>query len=72
MYDKPKIDLFIIDVNMTEVDSIELKNMISQMYEETNIVFVTDNDSNMRDAFGNKKCIWEQKSAFGNKIPGQM
>ncbi len=40
---------------MTEVDSIELKNMISQMYEETNIVFVTDNDSNMRDAFGNKK-----------------
>ncbi len=55
LYDKPKIDLFIINVNMTEVDSIELKNMISQMYEETNIVFVTDNDSNMRDAFGNKK-----------------
>lgn len=66
--DKPEIDLFIIDINMMEVSGIELRDIISKMYRDTSIIFATDDESNMSDAFGKKVIGFLPKSDFDNRI----
>ena len=66
--EKPEVDLFILDIEMPEVNGIELKNVISQMYEETNIVFATGYDSYMQEAFGKKVIGFLSKLEFRDRI----
>lgn len=52
--EKPEVDLFILDIDMPEVSGLELKKIISEIYEDTNIVFVSGYDSYMKEAYGKK------------------
>lgn len=65
---RPEIDLFILDINMSEINSIELKSLISQICNQTNIVFVAGNDFDMREAFGKKVIAFLEKIDFENQI----
>ncbi|MDD6072563.1 MAG: response regulator [Clostridiales bacterium] len=68
---KPEVDLFILDIDMSEVNGMELKDIISQIYEETNIVFATDYASYMPEAFGKKVIGFLLKKDFEDRI-GEM
>ena len=65
---KQEVDLFILDIEMPNVDGIELKNIISELYEDTNILFVTSHMSYMKDAFGRKVIGFLSRWEYADKI----
>ncbi len=65
---KQEVDLFILDIEMPNVDGIELKNIISELYEDTNILFVTCHTSYMKDAFGKKVIGFLSRLEYADKI----
>lgn len=65
---KPEIDMFILNINLSEIDAIELKSLISQICKETNIVFVAGNNFGMREAFGKKVIAFLENTDFENQI----
>lgn len=65
---KLEIDLFILDINMSEIKGVELKSLISHICKETNIVFVSDNDSSICETFGKKVIGFLNKADFENQI----
>lgn len=68
--EKPEIDLFILDIEMPEVTGLELKQIISEIYEDTNIVFVSGYDSFMREAYGKKVIGFLSRREYEEKIGG--
>lgn len=52
MSSKWKVDLFILDVEMPQLDGIELKRQISKMSIDTHIAFLTNHRESIDAAFG--------------------
>lgn len=65
---KQDVDLFILDIEMPDVNGIELKNLISELYEDTNILFVTGYTSYMKDAFGKKVIGFLSRLEYADQI----
>ena len=64
----PKVDLFLLDIEMPEVSGIELKELISAKYADTSIAFLTSHDEMMEDAFGKKVIAFLKKSSFKERL----
>lgn len=66
----PRVDLFILDIEMPELSGLQVKKLISDLYADTNIVFLTSHREMMQDAFGRqvrgflKKGDDEEKLAY--------
>lgn len=69
--EKPDVDLFVLDIEMPEVNGIQLKNLISELYEDTNIVFITGHIDYMKEAFGKKVIGFLSRFEYEEKI-GQI
>lgn len=52
MQDEREVDLFILDIEMPQMDGIELKQQISRMSIDTRIIFLTNHIESMNEAFG--------------------
>lgn len=66
--DKPDVDLFILDIDMPEVNGLELKRIISEIYENTDILFVSSYDTYMKEAYGKKVIGFLSRNEFEEKI----
>lgn len=64
----PKVDLFLLDIEMPQIDGLELKRQISELYMDTNIVFLTTHDEMMARAFGKKVLGFLQKKEYEQQL----
>lgn len=51
---RPPVELFILDIEMPEMNGLELKKLITELYRDTNIIFLTIHKEMMEEAFGKK------------------
>ena len=65
---KPEVDLFILDIEMPGIDGLELKEIISRVYMDTNILFVTSHDELVYEAFGHKVVGFIPKENYEDKL----
>lgn len=68
LVEQPEVDLFILDIEMPEVDGLELKRWISELYIDTNIVFLTTHSEMMEKAFGKKVLGFLQKQDYRQRL----
>ena len=47
-------DIITLDIEMPEMDGLQLKKLITELYEDTNIAFLTVHEEMMEEAFGKK------------------
>ena len=64
----PAIDLFILDIEMPEMDGLQLKKLITELYEDTNITFLTVHEEMMEEAFGKRVIGFLRKENFQNRL----
>lgn len=65
---QPEVDLFILDIEMPDVDGLELKKLISGLYIDTAIIFITSHDEMMEDAFGKKVLGFLTKEDYEERL----
>lgn len=63
-----RVDLFILDIEMPGVDGITLKQQISAMHKDTNIVFLTNHSEIMDKAFGRYVIGFVEKRDYKQRI----
>lgn len=68
MSKRSSVDLFILDIEMPEMDGLQLKKLITELYNDTNIVFLTIHEEMMEDAFGKKVIGFLKKENFRNRL----
>lgn len=68
--EKPAVDLFILDIEMPEMDGLQLKKLITELYEDTNIAFLTVHEEMMEEAFGKKVIGFLRKENFKERLGG--
>lgn len=66
--ERPLVDLFILDIEMPELDGLELKKLITELYNDTNIIFLTIHEEMMEDAFGKKVIGFLKKENFRSRL----
>lgn len=49
---KVRLDLLFLDIEMKEIDGISVKNILEKLYSKCKIVFVSNYDSRMIEAYG--------------------
>lgn len=64
----PQVDLFILDIEMPELDGIELKKHIAGIYMDTNILFLTSHREMMEEAFGKNVIGFVSKEHFEERL----
>lgn len=62
--EQPQVELFILDIEMPGLDGLEMKKQISNMYNYTNILFLTSHNEMMQSAFGRNVMGFLQKSNY--------
>lgn len=66
--ERPVVDLFILDIEMPEIDGLQLKKLITELYEDTNITFLTVHEEMMEEAFGKKVIGFLRKENFQKRL----
>lgn len=66
--ERPDINLFILDIEMPEISGLEVKDIIANLYEDTNIVFLTSHREVMQEAFGKQVRAFLQKNCDEDKL----
>lgn len=64
----PKVELFILDIEMPDLDGLELKRQISYLYQHTNIFFLTSHREMMEEAFGRNVMGFLQKDNYQSRL----
>lgn len=64
----PKVDLFVLDIEMPEIDGLELKKQISELYADTNVLFLTSHREMVEEAFGKKVIGFLPKEDYEEKL----
>lgn len=65
---KPETSLFILNINMSEIDEMQLKNAILQIYKEIYIVFIAKNNSFIQKASGKQVIVFLSRADFEKQI----
>lgn len=64
----PVIDLFLLELVMPQPDGLELKRQISNLYKNTNIIFISNHKEMMEKAFGKNVLGFFSKESYGTKL----
>ena len=65
---RPTVELFILDIEMPEIDGLELKKLITELYHDTNIIFLTIHEEMMEEAFGKKVIGFLKKENYRKRL----
>lgn len=65
---RPTVELFILDIEMPEIDGLELKKLITEIYQDTNIIFLTIHKEMMEEAFGKKVIGFLKKEDYRKRL----
>lgn len=68
--DRPSVELFILDIEMPEMNGLQLKELITELYRDTNIVFLTIHKEMMEKAFGKKVIGFLKKEDYRQYLGG--
>lgn len=70
-YQKP-FDLLLLDIDMPELDGISVKNALQDMGSETMILFITNHEERMREAFGMHVFGFVDKKRMDTELPRML
>ena len=67
-YGQP-VDILLLDIDMPKMDGIEIKDALQEIGEEIPIVFITNHEERMREAFGKNVIGFVDKGKMEEEIP---